>query len=116
MFIRIYQILRSLFVLSIVFLCAEASFCSPNSLNKQNSATSFNLHKGHDNYWRVSGDESSQILTPQTYRTVHFVKGMFIPPGNFVICLKCQNFFSGNEKKDQTRFQKLLLFPFHVFW
>jgi hypothetical protein len=113
---RRYRLIGLLFVFFAVFLYGEKAYCTSNTGKNRNSS-SFNLKTSHNNYWNViSGGESSQLLVPQLYKTVHFIKGAFMAPKSFVLCLKFLNFFSGGGKKGQPNSQKLLLFPFHVFW
>jgi len=98
------------------YLCGGKGYSFSTSSKNQNKP-SLNIKSSRNNYWYViNGGEPSQLLVPQLYKSVHFIKGVFVSPKNFVLCIKYLNFFSGGGKNGRPNSQQLLLFPFHVFW
>jgi hypothetical protein len=113
---RRYKLIGLLIAFFAVYLHGEKAYSSP-SASKSQHKSAFNIKSSRNNYWyAVNGGESSQILVPQPYRSLHFIKCIVTVPKGFVVCLKFLNFFSGRGDNDQPDSQKLLLFPFHVFW
>ena len=79
---------------------------APTSITKSNSSYSL----------IINPVESIPVLTLQVHKTVHCVQAIFCTLNDYVICLKCYNFFSGSGHKQFSSSQKNLLFPFHTFW
>ena len=80
---------------------------SPSSISKSNNS-SYSLI--------INPIESIPVLTLQVHKTVHCVQAIFCTLNDYVVCLKCYNFFSGSRHKQFSSSQKNLLFPFHTFW
>ena len=60
--------------------------------------------------------EGNQVITQQVHRTVHTVHIAYLQSYSFSACIKCLNFFSGNNNDGHSLSNKILLFPFHAFW
>ena len=55
-------------------------------------------------------------LNVQQHRNVHFWQVINSGPNTYIITVQYLNFICGQGNSELSRFRKLILFPFHVFW
>lgn len=55
-------------------------------------------------------------INVQQHRTVHFWQVLNSGPNSYTISVRYLNLICGRGNHGLSRFRKLMLFPFHVFW
>lgn len=117
---RVFKItIFFLFVFSGCF--AYAGNISINNLHKDHKkAASFKESVNKNpfnpyNYECIVNNVPVQINLPQQ-RTVHFWQVIKNGPNTYIITVTYLNFICGQGNSELSRFRKLILFPFHVFW
>ena len=63
-----------------------------------------------------TGQSNAAHLTSQNYRLTHLVKLAFILNQIVFASVSCSKYISWESELKFSRFRKLVLFPFHVFW
>jgi hypothetical protein len=118
--IRIFKI-APLFLLIFPGFFASSSEITQNNHQKSFKSGAFvkeSVNKNPYNpynYDCIVNTVSVQINVPQ-HRNVHFWKVVNCSPNTYITTVQYLNFICGRGNRELSRFRKLILFPFHVFW
>jgi hypothetical protein len=113
-----YSLFISLFfLLSTAFTNSSRGYSFEKPIFKSQKSKGCIAKSNNSSYsLNINPIESIPVINLQAHKTIHCFQATFCTANNFVVCLKCYNFFAGRGQNHNFTSQKIFLFPFHTFW